>query len=211
MKLLRPGDLKNLPKLQLFTLAYNELEEIPEGVFNNTKLIYLNLNQNKITQIASKAFDDMSALIELHIGSNNLTQWDNNWLSGAKSVVEISVSYNVITQIPDEAFKNYPRVESISFHGNEIKKISVKAFDKLERVDYLDLSDNEIDEWNPDLLVNVSVGSLDLSGNKLNCIDGDLKTIFTNVESINFWENPWNETCAKKIDEYITNWQTVQK
>ena len=59
IKLLRPGDLINLPELSELRLAQNELKEIPDGVFNNTKLTYLNLNDNKIVKIASKAFDGM--------------------------------------------------------------------------------------------------------------------------------------------------------
>ncbi|KAJ3656904.1 hypothetical protein Zmor_015949 [Zophobas morio] len=44
VKLLRPGDLRNLSELKELWLAGNDLEEIPEGVFNNTKLTVLNLN-----------------------------------------------------------------------------------------------------------------------------------------------------------------------
>ncbi|KAJ3656911.1 hypothetical protein Zmor_015956 [Zophobas morio] len=204
VKLLRPGDLRNLPKLEILVLARNELEEIPEGVFNNTKLIVLILDANKIAKIASKAFDDMPDLVALYIDSNNLTQWDNNWLRGAKSLAHISVNFNQIMEIPDKAFKNYPRVKSIGLEGNKIGKISAKAFDKLEHVDdYLDLSFNEIDSWSPHLLGNVSVGRLELNGNMLPCIEGDLKTVFKNVEVTNFQYNPWNEECVKKVEEFI--------
>ncbi|XP_063914526.1 leucine-rich repeat-containing protein 15-like [Zophobas morio] len=204
VKLLRPGDLRNLPNLKILRLARNELKEIPKGVFNNTKLTRLELNANKIAKIASKAFDDMPELEILFINSNNLTQWDNNWLRGAKSLVHISVNFNQITEIPDEAFKNYPRVKIIDLKGNKIGKISAKAFDKLERVDYyLNLASNDIDSWNPDLLGNVSIGGLGLNGNKLQCIEGELKTVFKNVEVTNLRNNPWNEECVKKIEEFI--------
>ena len=73
IKLLRPGDLRNLPELKKLWLSGNELEEIPEGVFNNTKLIYLYLAANNIVKIASKAFEDMSALRVLNIDFNNVT------------------------------------------------------------------------------------------------------------------------------------------
>ncbi|KAJ3656921.1 hypothetical protein Zmor_015966 [Zophobas morio] len=204
VKLLRPGDLRNLPKLKILRLARNELKEIPEGVFNNTKLTRLDLNGNKIAKIARKAFDDMPDLVALYINSNNLTQWDNNWLRGAKSLAHISVNFNEIMEIPDEAFKNYPRMTSIGLQGNKIRKISAKAFDKLEHVDfYLNLASNDIDSWSPDLLGNVNVVLLGLNGNKLQCIEGDLKTVFKNVEVTNLRNNPWNEECVNKIEEFI--------
>ncbi|KAJ3656909.1 hypothetical protein Zmor_015954 [Zophobas morio] len=207
IKLLRPGDLKNLPELNVLRLVDNKLEEIPEGVFNATKLTYLDLSANKIAKIGSKALDDMSKLQILHIDFNNLTLWDNNWLSGVSPPVSISVSFNQITEIPDEAFKNYPHVGRIDLHRNYIGRISAKAFDKLEHVDYLDLTYNQIDNWNPDLLGDVTVGTLDLTGNKLECVEGDLKTIFKNVEYTILRENPWSEECVKKVEEFIHNQQ----
>mgnify|MGYP005984516521 FL=1 len=165
----------------------------------------LNLDDNKIVKIASKAFDDMSALTSLSIQGNNLTQWDNNWLKGAKSLADIAVSYNQITEIPDQAFKNYPSVEIISFQGNKIRNIAAKAFDKLEHVISLNLAYNEIDNWNPDLVVNVYIGTLDLTGNKLQCIEGDLETVFGKVVDIHLRDNPWNQGCVTKIDKFIKN------
>ncbi|KAJ3656925.1 hypothetical protein Zmor_015970 [Zophobas morio] len=203
IKLLRPGDLRNLPELSELMLWSNELEEIPEGVFNATKLTYLDLSGNKIVKIASKAFDDMPELGKLDISFNNLTRWDNNWLSGAKSIAYISVGYNQITGIPDEAFKNYPGVKSIGLEGNRIRNISNNAFNKLEHVEVLDLSNNEIDNWNPNFLANVSIGIIDLSDNNLECIDGDLETVFRNSGSIYLENNPWNEECYAHISEFI--------
>ena len=47
VKLLRPGDLRNLPELEELSLQKNELKEIPEGVFNNTKLIEFGRQQDR--------------------------------------------------------------------------------------------------------------------------------------------------------------------
>ncbi|KAJ3656915.1 hypothetical protein Zmor_015960 [Zophobas morio] len=196
IKFLRPGDLRNLPQLLFLRLSGNELEEIPEGVFNNTKLTYLNLAENQIVKIASKAFDGMLALRALKIDSNNLTQWDD-WLTSPSA--SILVRFNQITEIPDEAFKNYSRLFNINLQGNRIRKISTKAFRKLEQIRYFNLADNEIDNWDPETLRNVSIVGLDLSGNRLKCIKGDLETIFKNVQKIRLENNPWKKECAKKI------------
>ncbi|XP_063914318.1 leucine-rich repeat-containing protein 15-like [Zophobas morio] len=202
IKLLRPGDLRNLPELKELWLVENQLEEIPEGVFNNTKLTKLDLSNNQIAKIASKAFEDIRELTLLRLDFNKITDWDNNWLSEAKSISEISISYNLITEIPDEVLKNYSNVTRIDFRGNKIRKISAQAFYKLQHIDHLNLAYNEIDNWNPDLLGNVSIVSLDLRGNRLKCIKGDLETIFRNVQIVYLDKNPWEEECAKKIVEF---------
>ncbi|KAJ3656923.1 hypothetical protein Zmor_015968 [Zophobas morio] len=107
VKLLRPGDLRNLPELEAFSVEKNELKEIPDGIFHNTKLTYLNLAANQIVKIASTAFDGMLALTLWRIDSNNLTHWED-WLSSPSA--SIFVRFNQITEISDEAFKNCSRL-----------------------------------------------------------------------------------------------------
>ncbi|KAJ3656905.1 hypothetical protein Zmor_015950 [Zophobas morio] len=205
VKLLRPGDLRNLPELDELSLVENQLKEIPEGVFNNTKLSDLNLDANKIAKIASRAFDDMKDLVSLRIDFNNLTQWDNNWQFGESSNRFISIRFNQITEIPDDAFKNIPNSDTIHLQGNKIRKISPKAFHQLEYVIDFDLANNEIDRWDPDFLGNTNLATLNLRGNKLECVEGDLQTVFRNVGIIKLMDNPWNEECTKKIEEFLEN------
>ncbi|KAJ3656897.1 hypothetical protein Zmor_015942 [Zophobas morio] len=205
VKLLRPGDLRNLPELDELSLVENQLKEIPEGVFNNTKLNDLNLDANKIAKIASGAFDDMKDLVSLRIDFNNLTQWDNNWLGGESRDRFISIHFNQITEIPDDAFKNIPSAFAIHLQGNKIRKISPKAFHQLEDVIDFDLANNEIDRWDLDFLGNTSLDILNLRGNKLECVEGDLQTVFRNVGIIKLMDNPWNEECTKKIEEFLEN------
>ena len=64
------------------------------------------------------------------------------------------------------------------------------------------MANNEIDNWNPDLLGNVTIVSFDLSGNRLKCIKEDLETIFRNVRIVYLDNNPWEDECAKKIEEF---------
>ncbi|XP_063913625.1 leucine-rich repeat-containing G-protein coupled receptor 4-like [Zophobas morio] len=169
IKLLRPGDLKNLPRLKKLTLESNMLTEIPDGVFNNTTITDLNLQFNQIATIATKAFDHMPKLKRLSIMyNNNLTLWDNNWLAGSSELSALIVNNNRITEIPDEAFKNYRDVFHIDLAHNKISKISMKAFHNVGHIHILDLAANEIDSWNPDWVANVSIDRIDLNWNKFN-------------------------------------------
>ena len=65
------------------------------------------------------------------------------------------------------------------------------------------MANNGIDRWDPNFLGNTSLGILNLRGNKLECVEGDLNTVFRNVRLIKFEDNPWNEECAKKIEEFL--------
>ncbi|KAJ3656849.1 hypothetical protein Zmor_015894 [Zophobas morio] len=168
IKFLRPGDLKNLPRLEDLTLSYNKLTEIPEGVFNNTNIMNLKLNYNQISTVATKAFDDMPKLEWLDISKNKLTLWDNNWLPGSPELFLFFVDDNQITEIPDEAFKNYNGVFLLSIENNKISKISMKAFHNLGHIRFLSLASNELESWNPDLVANVNIGEIDVSKNKFN-------------------------------------------
>ncbi|XP_063914550.1 leucine-rich repeat-containing G-protein coupled receptor 4-like [Zophobas morio] len=148
----------------------------------------------------------MSKISVLHFGHNNLTQWDNNWLGGTSKPDYVMAGFNQFSEIPDEAFKNYPKLYSIDLQGNKIRKISAKAFHKLEHVVNFSLRDNEIDSW----LVLVS-GTIDLSGNKLKCIEGDLDDIFKNNDFVQLEDNPWDTESTEKIKDFTTRKQKAPK
>ena len=180
IKFLRPGDLKDLPRLNKLILSNNKLTEIPDGVFKNTNIAELRLQGNKIAKISTKAFDDMPKLHLVDISMNDVTLWDSDWLAGSSEPLVFLFASNKISEIPGEAFKNYHRLGLLNLSNNKIAMISMKAFRKLPHIGVLDLSSNEIDNWSPDLLANVNITRIDLRMNRLKCIEENLDKVFGN-------------------------------
>ncbi|KAJ3653024.1 hypothetical protein Zmor_018943 [Zophobas morio] len=169
ISILRPGDLRNLPNLKYVLLSENKLKEVPEGVFNGSKIVSIELDNNEISFIGSKAFDDMKDLTFVNISNNKLKEWNNDWFCGEGAKV-IRLSYNYLETIPVEAFTNIPGGSMLKLDHNRIQSISDSAFKNVTYLDSIDLSYNEIQEWNVDLMRNVKTdGAVDLNGNKIKC------------------------------------------
>ncbi|XP_044267941.1 insulin-like growth factor-binding protein complex acid labile subunit [Tribolium madens] len=205
IKTLHRGDLKNLPQLDTLNLIGNSLEHVPEGVFSQTKLVTLKLNYNRISKIEPKAFDDMPQLSVLHIDHNNLSQWDNNWLRGSPKLAYIFTGYNVIEVLPSKAFHNYPQMYSIDLESNNIKSVSRESFIGLEKVVNFSLGNNSVEVLDPEWLANATVGTVDLSHNKLECVEGNLSEVFRSVDFVHLEGNPWREDCVQKINDFINS------
>ncbi|EFA03898.1 leucine-rich repeat-containing protein 15 [Tribolium castaneum] len=211
IQVLKPGDLKNLPALDTLDLTANTLHHVPEGVFSQSKLVTLKLNYNQIAKIEPKSFDDMSQLSVLHIDHNNLTQWDDKWLSNSPKLAYIFAGFNRIGALPGQAFRNYPQMYSIDLQGNLIKEVSRESFAGLEKVVNFSLRDNLIVDLDPEWLANATVGSVDLSGNKLGCVEGNLEEAFRRVDFVHLEGNPWREDCVEKIKTFLSQWPKIKR
>ena len=171
ISVLRPGDLKNLPKLRFLHLSGNKIKEIPEGVFNSSGIEILDLNDNKISVIANGALDGMTSLSSFEIHHNKLKEWDSGWLRGLPKL-KIDASYNYIEAIPEGSFVDVPGGSAVILAHNQIRNVSDGAFAGLTSLKSLDLSYNKITEWKVDFLKTVVIEEfVDLQENKIRCSD----------------------------------------
>ncbi|KAJ3653025.1 hypothetical protein Zmor_018944 [Zophobas morio] len=189
ISVLRPGDLRNMPGLKEIVLqAENKLKQIPEGVFNGSKIESINLDYNEISFIASKAFDDMKHLRHISIEYNKLKKWDSNWFCG-ETPLWIALSTNFLETIPAGAFTNIPEGSTLKLDKNRIKSISDRAFSGVTRLEGIDLSYNKIKKWNVDILKNVVVEDfVDFTGNKIKCPEDGLTTLAPKARRVDFDE-----------------------
>jgi hypothetical protein len=71
LKAISSNDMLMFPNLRYLYIRRNEIEELPEGLFNNNKeLQFINLNDNKIKRVALSIFDAPYQLVSLTIEGN---------------------------------------------------------------------------------------------------------------------------------------------
>ena len=112
--------------------------------------------------------------------------WTSNWQPGRV----LDLSDNRIEELPDEAFKNLNGSDFVvELRNNGVKRISARAFEGLKGLKYLNLSENEVGEWSESLVTGAQVVEVvDLSKNKINCLDVSKKELVGNGGNIKIEE-----------------------
>ena len=139
---LEPDTFIEFEMLEKLTLADNFLDIVPNGRFDNLKLlVLLDLSANLITNIAADAFVKLKSLQSLILNDNCLTDLTLNF--GISALHEINLSTNFIN--------NFPRLY-------------------VQSVGTLNLSNNSMEAVNFEK-ITTTVESLIVADNKINRID----------------------------------------
>ncbi|XP_015834188.2 mucin-2-like [Tribolium castaneum] len=183
--------LAGTSNMEEFQVSVGTLTEIEDGVFRGEKLKYLNLRDNKISEIASHAFDDMTQLTKISLINNQLAEYNPNWFHNCPKLQTILLSYNKIRTLPPFAFKNL----NLNLHFrifldyNEITTISDSTFLK-----------SPANSLNPQYFDNLRKKGfrIHLKGNRLKCVTEDVSKTF--VAKVNTMKrNPFTCECQRKI------------
>ena len=134
---------KGLLKLELLSLAYNEIESIDGDSFKDlTKLSTLYLNHNKIKTIDPNSFRSLENLLQLIIAHNQIDFLDEKVFHKLTNLKFILLNYNKLSTVPANLFKNNLKLKGIKLSANKIQTISSTMFDHLTNLEYVDLQNN---------------------------------------------------------------------
>lgn len=158
LMLLREED-KQLPSLETFNLADNNIESIVADAFKSaSQLTYLYLQKNQISH---------NLMPGMFIGLENLQQ--------------LYLDDNVISALPSGAFQHAKSLKSLYIRNNEIKALSSEVFDSLSALLILDLSSNNIEQVEEMALQLSSLQILHLSMNNITRV---CKDAFLNMDEL---------------------------
>ncbi len=90
--------INKLSNLKELTISYNEIEEIPEYIFEKELLYILDLSHNKISSI-SKNISNLSSLQYLNLSYNSFLLYPVN-INKCKNLHELNLSNNNLSLIP---------------------------------------------------------------------------------------------------------------
>lgn len=132
------GKLVNLIQLDL---SYNLLEDIPEDVFVNLKLLkILNINHNKLTSLP-KSLEKLNKLYHLGVMNNKLKKVPRLPLY----IKYLNLSHNELQEIPSSLNKPMINLTTLVLSYNHIKKIPSWFFNLTSLVNlYLEFNEKLI-------------------------------------------------------------------
>ncbi|XP_034244479.1 protein slit isoform X1 [Thrips palmi] len=113
-------------------------EHLPEGVTE------LRLEQNKITEILSKAFTPYKRLQRIDLSNNQIGKMAPDSFQGLKALSSLVLYGNKITDLPKGIFHGLSNLQLLLINANEISCVRKDTFRDLNNLNLLSLYDNNI-------------------------------------------------------------------
>ena len=168
-----PESLSKITTLQRINIAHNrlcEMPELPKG------LVDIDLSSNFITAIHHQ-LQDMKNLDRLLISSNEINDVWPEALSGNEKLTQIDLSRNELDKFP-ETITECPILEWLDISRNNIKSVQPWVGESntlIKNLRALYISYNQLDLESVKIISKLkNLGSLNLSGNMLETLPGEL-------------------------------------
>ncbi|XP_035229213.1 slit homolog 1 protein-like [Stegodyphus dumicola] len=236
------GDsLKNLKKLYLSEIKFDNLDPHLMDSFPKLKAIYL--NKNNLMSLPANFFKNSHYLETVELNDNILSSMDglfpndkeeysfknislsgNNFSSIAleaslESVQNLDLSRNEISFIESDAFKNLTSVTHLNLSGNALNAIEEGCFSKQHKLEVLDLSFSSLTALNGTIQHLTHLANLTIASSYLESIkEGELialqKIKFINLKNNNLYSVYGafrNLTSIKNLDVSMNNLTTLTK
>ena len=134
--------LASLKNLMEINLESNSLSQIPEEIFNFTKLTSLSLSENYIEVIPSQ-LSNLSNLEEINLYGNKISELPKD-MSNLKILKKLDISYNKISEIP-KTFSQLSSLTNLYLSNNNLETFPDQIL-PLKNLKLLDLSKNGFTE-----------------------------------------------------------------
>ncbi|XP_045460519.1 protein toll [Harmonia axyridis] len=171
-----PEDLfENCTSLAHISLGNNNIELIPKNLFKNLiNLKTLSLANNKIKSLDDNTFKSLTKLETLFIQGNELKEMNAELLKSLTKLKELDLSYNKIRNIHLDAFgRNKLRKIYLQHNLYRYERMGIypiSPFNKCGDLEEIDLSYNEVIDFPEDLMLLVSVKSVNISHNNISSL-----------------------------------------
>ncbi|XP_066151943.1 leucine-rich repeat transmembrane neuronal protein 2 isoform X2 [Euwallacea fornicatus] len=131
--------------LSVLDLSLNKLVNIETNVFENlTNLESLNISGNTLVYVHSEAFSSLAALKILDISFNNLTQLFFPHRDETFMIETLNISHNRFKTLNNISFDDLVRLKELKLNNNEVAMFFFSSFRQNIELEKLDLSSNQM-------------------------------------------------------------------
>ncbi|KAF1766321.1 hypothetical protein GCK72_006278 [Caenorhabditis remanei] len=162
--------------LNFLVLRNNLLAQIPYVALNDLKMLQsIDLEGNNITHLMDSNEVTFESEMKVILRNNKIRRLDKNSFRSFRKIRELDISYNQIQTVEDSSFETVGHMQSLDLSYNKIAYLPrgmLKNFAKTLKT--LKLAENMV-HATPEALRDLrNLTHLNLNGNKLNRIDGDV-------------------------------------
>ncbi len=196
--------LKEHRRLLHLDISFNEikaLDMLERGVSpfsENTCLLYLNLNSNKVKSLGVKQFASLINLRYLGIKNNPLGAFGKNTFLGLLKITSLVIMSSQIDTLCNFCFAPLANVHTINITKNIITLIEINAFYNMSKLQSLLLQNNRIEMYDsflvqslPDqVMIKSDIPSICCEQRSKNCKEtGPTVKFCTRTNFLHFWRS----------------------
>ena len=116
---LQAGDFHDLPNVNELRLDRNDLETLPDDVFDGLDgLRRLRLNDNDLATLPTGAFDGLDGLRRLYLNDNDLDDLPDGAFDHLESLRRLRLNDNDLSELPDGVFDGLTGLRELWLHSN---------------------------------------------------------------------------------------------
>lgn len=140
------GALASLADIEAIGLTVGGLQELSEADFTDQRqLLYLDLSENRFTEIPVAAINTLKQLSELKLTLNGITAVGENSFSSLSQLKVLDLSRNSLTSVHPNAFSGLERsLQNLTMQYCSLTSESMQSVKLLRTLIVLDISDNQI-------------------------------------------------------------------
>lgn len=171
----------NLVAFQVWNCSVTTITNHFKGLY---KLRTLNLDHNKIENVANDAFEDLISLETLDFKYNKVGFLGENTFESMKDLKQLNLGFNYIQVLPSKIFGSLAKVEFINLQQNKISTLDENIFENATGLRGINLIANKLERIPSGLFRNnLKLEGIGLAINNIKFID---EKTFNHLPSLNF-------------------------
>ena len=189
---LRQRDFSGLSRLQWLDLSHNRISEWPDSVFADlSALSDLSLEGNLLTELDRGDFADLSRLQWLDLSYNRISEWPDSTFADLSALAVLSLEGNPLAELHPGDFAGLSRLWRLVLRNTLLTRLPAGVFSDLPNLRWLFLHDGgQIAELAPDAFAGLEkLELLWLNNNQLTELPPDVFAGLTNLRELWIW---WN-------------------
>lgn len=129
----------DLPKLEVFQLSHNKINELKDWCKNCPLLSEIGLDNNKLTILPTNAFTTINSdlRVNLTINNNTIERIEDGALDHLKQIGFLHLADNKLEEIPKKFLINLRKGYKLDLSFNQLKCIPEHLFEKLQYIDLI--------------------------------------------------------------------------
>jgi len=184
---------RGLIELEMISAVFCKIRRMKLGAFNGlTKLTYLSLKGNEISEIIPGVFENMNSLEFLYLGNNSIEHLYSEVFSGLVNLKNLSLEGNNLHYVHPDTFLELPNLQLLYLGYNPYLQIpTYRNFINSHSLTYLDISNCSINSLSVETFENVSALEwLALNDNNLRTVDINILRALPKLSTLYLYGNP---------------------
>lgn len=138
------NSILSMKMLQVLNVSDNELTRVPYDIRSLAFLEILHLDNNHISKLSCKDFENTTRLLELNLNTNQIANLDRCVLENLTELQRLDLSYNQLRTVGDSFKVALHKLEFLDISENNINQLLENSFEGLHSLKHLNMASDDL-------------------------------------------------------------------